>query len=107
VYLVLMCRRSLRKGRKQVPDFNFKIGLFVASLPIVLGLLATSLAREAHNHRDQHIAHSCCNEPSNSFMQAQLPPSVRISKYSKWSVSSAMEALLERRTFVACLHRTE
>jgi hypothetical protein len=40
-------------------------------------------------------------------MQAQLPPNVRISKYTNWNVSSAKEAILERRTFVVCLHRTE
>ena len=43
----------------------------------------------------------------NLFMQAQLSPSVGISKCTNWNVSPAMDAILEGCTFVACLHRTE
>jgi hypothetical protein len=47
------------------------------------------------------------NNPSNSTMQAQVPPSVRSSKYRKYGAFPAVASILATCNFVECLQGVE
>ena len=76
VFSVYLWKKSEKRKKTNTQNFNSKKGLHVAPLPKGLGLYATSLENNAHAYFFS----------SDSKMQAQFSPSVRISKYGQCGI---------------------
>jgi hypothetical protein len=93
--------RVVPRGRTDITNLILAFHIF-SNAPNMVCLC------DSHNHeRPTHYAHVSSNYSLNSRMQAQVPPTLRSSKYRKCWPISCRTILLETRNFVAALHRTE